>query len=642
VPADVAPPEPTVPPAAGLSDPKDLELALIKALEIPGGFCKTPDYQLTSEERLLCSVADAASKRCPEFAISCAKELEMAGNSASGRGSSGRKERRLGDRRGRGGGRGESRDSGRASWEVSSGPLGELLGGLMKVIFWALLVVGIGAMLFSAVKALIARRRVPAADDSAPSATAPELPKAPTGSPEDLLDRARRLAAAGELKAAMALLLRALLRHLEIGGRIELHPSRTNGDYVRSLRQRGHDPRELKRVAQEVEAIEFGGGRASTEGFSALYERVSRLVQVTGVVLVCVSLAVTGCRKRSAPEEAVSSCGFDAAGYAVLCDTLEARGLEIHRRFTAVEHVPDDVELVVVLSDDLDNDERKVLLQWVERGGKLVLFDGASRYDKQLVPKAECKNDITLEESALGIPADVKLRFRLPLGRAFGDVPIKRVYAGCGEAPFALEVFHGDGSILAVADWRFATNASLAIDQNAVLAAWLVGRPGDSVELIGAWTGTGTDLPAQSLSRSGLLPWFLQILLLGFVFALYRGSPFGSRREPVTKTRRAFAEHALALGDAYSRAKASRIALLNFGSWALERLRVRLSATKHGRLSDLAGAVAARHSVSEAEVMSLVVAVRSAEDQEHDSATEAEHLAALRRLSALVKKTGGS
>jgi len=81
---------------------------------------------------------------------------------------------------------------------------------------------------------------------------------------------------------------------------------------------------------------------------------------------------------------------------------------------------------------------------------------------------------------------------------------------------------------------------------------------------------------------------------------------------------------------------------VNFGSWALERLRVRLQATKYGRLSDLAGAVAARHSVSEGEVMSLVVAVRSAEDPSHDSATEAEHLAALRRLSALVKKTGGS
>jgi hypothetical protein len=59
-------------------------------------------------------------------------------------------------------------------------------------------------------------------------------------------------------------------------------------------------------------------------------------------------------------------------------------------------------------------------------------------------------------------------------------------------------------------------------------------------------------------------------------------------------------------------------------------------------LSDLAGALAARHAVSEAEVMTLVAAVRSAEDPAHDSGSEAEHLAALRRLSALVMKTGGT
>jgi hypothetical protein len=205
-----------------------------------------------------------------------------------------------------------------------------------------------------------------------------------------------------------------------------------------------------------------------------------------------------------------------------------------------------------------------------------------------------------------------------------------------------VEATLGLGAVVAVADWRFATNASLAIDDNAALAASLVAPRGVTVELVGYWTGSGSELPVQALSRSGLLPWFLHVLALGFVFALYKGSPFGSRREPVALTRRAFAEHAVALGDAYSRTRASRLALANFGAYALERLRVRLQATKQGRLTDLAGAVAARHGVSEPEVVRLVVAVRSAEDQAHDSSTETEHLAALRRLAALVKQTGGS
>jgi hypothetical protein len=217
-----------------------------------------------------------------------------------------------------------------------------------------------------------------------------------------------------------------------------------------------------------------------------------------------------------------------------------------------------------------------------------------------------------------------------------------RISVRCGEAPFVLALSRGLGQIIAVGDARLPMNASFAVADNAALAVSLVHTGGRVVELIGAWTGSATDTPAQSLTRSGLLPWFLQILALGLVFALYKGSPFGSRREPVSVSRRAFAEHAIALGDAYARARSSRLALVHFGAFALERLRLRLSATKHGRLSDLASALAARHSVSEGEVMSLVAAVRSADDPAHDSGNEAEHLAALRRLAALVKTTGGS
>lgn len=628
-------------PKRELSDPKRLEPALRKALDVPGGFCKTADYELSTEERRLCSLAEAGRERCPAFIHACQREQRIAGG-RSARESTGREHRHLEARRGSGEGSSEGSDA--SSPTMSSGPLGELLGGLMKAIFWCLLIVGIGAMVYAAIKALIARRKDPKSeDDGAPGATVAPVPRqAPPGSPEDLLDRSRRLAAAGELQGAMGLLLRALLRHLEIGGRLELHPSRTNGDYVRSLRRQGHDSRELKRVAIEVEAIEFGGAPASSQGFSSLYERVAKLVQVTGVVVLFVALgALGGCRQRKPSESAVASCGSDAAGYSALCDAMEARGLKIHRRFTAVEYIPKEINRVVVLADDLDEEERQVLVQWVQRGGKLVLFDATGSYGERLIPATVCTENVTLSPTKWSVPPG-EHRFGLPRLRAFNDALDGRVPVSCGTAPVVVDLDRGEGTITAVADWRFATNASLAVGDNAALAASLVGAPGDSVELVGAWTGTGTDLPAESLSRSGLVPWFLQILLLGFVFALYRGSPFGTRREPVTVTRRAFAEHALALGDAYSRARASRLALVNFGSWALERLRVRLAATKQGRLSDLASAVAARHSVTEAEVMSLVVAVRSAEDQAHDSATEAEHLAALRRLAALVKKTGGS
>ena len=342
----------------------------------------------------------------------------------------------------------------------------------------------------------------------------------------------------------------------------------------------------------------------------------------------------------------MSSCGTSASGYSVLCETLEARGVKIRRRFAKIESIADDVLRIVVLDADVEPAEHKVLLDWVrEKGGTLVVLGGASSFVGGVTPeRMPCGDGLTLVPGKWKESGAASRQFGLPNVHVFKSIwsDSASVRVRCGEGAFIVESREGDGTIVGVADWRFATNAGLAIADNALLAASLVAPPGATVELIGYWTGAGSELPAQSLTRSGLLPWFLHVLLLGLAFALYKGSPFGSRREPVTVTRRAFAEHALALGDAYSRARASRLALVNFGSFALERLRVRLQATKHGRLTDLAGAVAARHSVSEAEVMSLVVAVRFAEDQAHDSATEAEHLAALRRLAALVKKTGGS
>ena len=391
--------------------------------------------------------------------------------------------------------------------------------------------------------------------------------------------------------------------------------------------------------------MEFGGERPSPESFSTLYARVSKLVHAAGVILVCLSLgALTACSKRPPAEGSVNSCGTGATGYSVLCETLEARDVKIRRRFAKIESIADDVLRIVVLDADIEPAERKVLDDWVrEKGGTLVVLGGASSFVGAVTRKRlPCGDGLSLEPDEWKVSGAEPRQFGLPDVHVFESIGSDRVRVRCGQRAFMVESRKGNGTIVGVADWRFATNAGLAVKDNALLAASIVAPPGATVELIGYWTGAGSELPAQSLTRSGLLPWFLHVLALGLAFALYKGSPFGSRREPVTVTRRAFAEHALALGDAYSRARASRLALVHFGSFALERLRVRLQATKHGRLTDLAGAVAARHSVSEAEVMSLVVAVRSAEDQAHDSATEAEHLAALRRLAALVKKTGGS
>ena len=273
------------PPEPELGDPKALEPALRRALEHSDGFCKDPEYELTREERRLCDVAEAARPRCPGFVRACERPQLLGGASEDGTGTSGR-DRARGNAR-----RGSERDSQRV--EISTGPLGALFGAIIEAVFWGLLVVGIGAMIYAGIKALANRRRDSKLDDEPKGdATAAQVPRPfTTGTPEELLARARDLALSGELKAAMSVVLRALLRRLEIDGRLELDPSRTNGDYVRSLRRQGFDPSALRAVAAQVEAVEFGGERPSPDGFSSLHARVSKLVQTAGAFLFAYRLA---------------------------------------------------------------------------------------------------------------------------------------------------------------------------------------------------------------------------------------------------------------------------------------------------------------------------------------------------------------
>ena len=380
---------------ADFPDPKRLEPALRRGLESKNGFCKNEKHELTSSERRLCHLSSSAAERCPGFAKACEKERRGSGTSRS-RG-------RLRE--------GEEDEGFRFG---STGPLGELLGGIIQVVFWGVIVFGVAAMVWAIVSALVGRKRDAKTDRRPdPSVATVHVPLlAMTGTPEELLLRSRELAMAGDLKAAMSVLLRALLRRLEIDGRLELHPSRTNGDYVRSLRRHGHDARDLRRVVTEVEAVEFGGVRASPETFSAMFGHVSKLVQVAGTLVLCFFVGtLSGCQKRPPAEGTVNSCGVGASGYSALCETLAASGAKVRRRFTGIQAVAKEVDYVVVLDDELEFTERKILLDWVDRGGALVVFDRLALYDDRLSFSRPCGSELALDQHSWNVPAEPKRVF---------------------------------------------------------------------------------------------------------------------------------------------------------------------------------------------------------------------------------------
>src|SRR5690606_19665749 len=89
-----------------------------------------------------------------------------------------------------------------------------------------------------------------------------DLPKRPRGPVETdvdrLLARAHAAANSGNFEQAMADAYAALLRHLDGNGLIELHHSRTNGEYARHLRTHPELQSALKASAREVESVQFG------------------------------------------------------------------------------------------------------------------------------------------------------------------------------------------------------------------------------------------------------------------------------------------------------------------------------------------------------------------------------------------------
>ena len=103
-------------------------------------------------------------------------------------------------------------------------------------------------------------------------------------------------------------------------------------------------------------------------------------------------------------------------------------------------------------------------------------------------------------------------------------------------------------------------------------------------------------------------------MLLALLF-LWKGRAFARLRDPPAEARRAFADHARALGLAYARARASRHVTGLYAVWALERLRERVHRAGRQGLIPLAEAIAARTGRPEAEVMSVLVEAAGARDE---------------------------
>src|SRR5204863_121151 len=92
----------------------------------------------------------------------------------------------------------------------------------------------------------------------------------------------------------------ALLRRLESDGLVRVEKWRTNGDYLRDLRQKPDLRQKVAGIVRDVEILQFGDNPPSHEHFDGLFARILPLVQ--GALLFVVMMLMSACGAQRGPE----------------------------------------------------------------------------------------------------------------------------------------------------------------------------------------------------------------------------------------------------------------------------------------------------------------------------------------------------
>lgn len=393
-----------------------------------------------------------------------------------------------------------------------------------------------------------------------------------------LLSEARSALAAGDPARAVLLARGAALRALGERGRLRLHRSQTDREYLRQVRGEAsvHEP--LREVLGEAEGVRWAGREPGPDGARRVLSVVEGLLRVVGVGALLLLVA--------APAHAWDRYGPD--GDAAVAAVLREHGMSVTWRLRGLDLLDGDTDVLVLDSWGIavPTGDWEPVRAWVEAGGVLVVA-GAGGDLESAFPELGQRVDLGLgvepvevsrELAAYGLPAP-----RLPhgpsvawtggVGEVWVDVP--------GGGALVQAVPLGAGAVLAVADARVLQNGALVSPQNQDFLARLVtvgpdaGRlwyPLDArVQLVTVAAQTA-DSPLDSLANAHLLPLVGQLLLLAVLLALWRGWPFGPLRDPPGEGRRAFAEHARAVGRHYRRLRASHLALSRLAGLWLQRL----------------------------------------------------------------------
>lgn len=592
-------------------------------------FCHEKDYPLTPGEHAWCAHVGDTNDACPALPAACSRPpVEGLGDGSSrvARGSGAARDAR--DARRRDGTAPRASQPDRRRPEPEPPPRAPLdLSGLAQVLLAALIIA-----FFVAVVRGLSRHFLRDRDETPAAHEAPDAPAAgPAASArgpvetdvERLLDRARRAASRGDYRAAIDDAHAALLRRLDGDGLIDIHPSRTNGDYVRALGERPELKRAVREVVRDVERVQFGDAAPTEPLFRAVLDRVV-VIAGRGLVIALLSVGLSSALSCvGAPSGGGSEGDTSPSGSQALVEVLSKQGITTRYRVEPLGAVQGARTLVILRGAEVDAAAWAHLAAWVrDDGGRLVLAGVDPPTSMGLAIARGTSEAARVEvgwafESTHGerpalIPPGPRLVDASP-----GAPEITGVLLHREGTAYAVERREGKGAITLFADARLFTNIALTVPADAALITRffsLLPAPRE-VEICDGWTGAGASTPLDSVERARLTPAILQLFALLALLFLWRGRAFARLADPPAEARRSFADHARALGLAYARARASRHVLGLYGAWALERLRDRVLRAGRRGLVPITEAVAARTGRSEAEVMRVLVEAGDARDE---------------------------
>jgi hypothetical protein len=221
-------------------------------------------------------------------------------------------------------------------------------------------------------------------------------------------------------------------------------------------------------------------------------------------------------------------------GTSALVSLLEGLGAEVELS-VGLPDAGDDVALV--LADRLDEDQTATVLDWVRRGGTLVVTDPGSSFvptnrlpsdplDPEVLQRGICT--VPSLEGVDTVDGGAAVRYDTSPGRTS--------CLGSRDFAFVVVASEGEGEVVAVGGAAFATNDQLADEDNAVLAAGLlVPGSGPTVRFVDApIPAGGGDKTLYELISDGVRRAGLQLGLAFVIYALWRAVRLGRPvREPL-------------------------------------------------------------------------------------------------------------